>query len=263
VSLTDGATASYVRENELIQVSEQEFAQAPLLRPKQLAALVPVSNRLLRDAAEAPDAEAVIREDLAEVLALAGDLAFLTGSGRVLLMVFGRTSILDACHARSVWATVGAGCVEAAGKNLALPYRFALLVLDATGARVGELEAARIADLDLDLRAWLVRKEVSKTGRPRWVQLPDDLYEILIERLPPPDLREPDAPLFREVTADRLRTAIGRACRAAGVPPFGPHQLATAESHFGTDRECRGQTSAHASGNARSPSLPTPTPTHS
>jgi HK97 family phage major capsid protein len=81
VSLVEGATAAYVGENQRIVVSEQEFAQAPLLRPKQLAALVPVSNRLLRDAAESPDADQVIREDMAEVLALRADLAFLRGTG--------------------------------------------------------------------------------------------------------------------------------------------------------------------------------------
>ena len=32
-------------------------------------------------------------------------------------------------------------------------------------------------------------------------------------------------PLFPDVTADRLRTAIARACKAAGVPIFSPHDL--------------------------------------
>jgi integrase len=31
--------------------------------------------------------------------------------------------------------------------------------------------------------------------------------------------------VFLGVTADRLRTAIGRACVAAGVPAFSPHDL--------------------------------------
>jgi integrase len=31
--------------------------------------------------------------------------------------------------------------------------------------------------------------------------------------------------VFEHVTADRLRTAIGRACIAAGVPRFSPHDL--------------------------------------
>lgn len=79
-SLLTGATAGYVGENDRISVSEQTFGQDPLLRPKALAALVPVSNRLLRDT-ENPTVESVIRSDLAEVLALRADLAFLRGTG--------------------------------------------------------------------------------------------------------------------------------------------------------------------------------------
>jgi integrase len=48
---------------------------------------------------------------------------------------------------------------------------------------------------------------------------------MLLERLPAREDRDPDAPLFAGVTADRLRMAIGRACRDAGVPRFGPHAL--------------------------------------
>ena len=43
--------------------------------------------------------------------------------------------------------------------------------------------------------------------------------------LPPREDRDQEAPLFPDVTADRLRTAIARACRAAGVPVFSPHDL--------------------------------------
>ena len=73
--------------------------------------------------------------------------------------------------------------------------------------------------------AWLVRSSVAKTQRPRWVVLTDDLFEALAERLPAREDRVPTMPLFRDVTADRLRMAIGRACRDAGVPHFGPHAL--------------------------------------
>ena len=31
--------------------------------------------------------------------------------------------------------------------------------------------------------------------------------------------------VFGDATADRLRTAIGRGCKAAGVPHFSPHAL--------------------------------------
>jgi HK97 family phage major capsid protein len=80
-SLATGASAYYVAENAAIPTSEQTFAQRALLRPKELAALVPVLNRLLRDAARSSDLDAVIRDDLAEVLALRADLAFLQGTG--------------------------------------------------------------------------------------------------------------------------------------------------------------------------------------
>jgi integrase len=115
--------------------------------------------------------------------------------------------------------------VEAAGCVLSVPYLVAMLVLDATGARVGELEAARIGDLDESRRAWLVRAAISKTRRPRWIELPPDLYGAVLERLPAREDRDAAAPLFADVTADRLRVAIGRACKAAGVPHFSPHAL--------------------------------------
>ena len=51
------------------------------------------------------------------------------------------------------------------------------------------------------------------------------LAEAVEETLPPRDDRDPKAPLFPGVSADRLRTAIARACRAAGVPVFSPHDL--------------------------------------
>jgi integrase len=115
--------------------------------------------------------------------------------------------------------------VEAAGWLLKPSYLLALLALDASGARVGELEAARLGDLDEERRAWLVPAAVSKTRRPRWVELPADLFEALLEQLPAREDRDPEAPLFGEATADRLRMAIGRACRDAGVPRFSPHDL--------------------------------------
>ncbi|MGZ4300357.1 MAG: hypothetical protein ACXVRR_01530 [Gaiellaceae bacterium] len=44
--------------------------------------------------------------------------------------------------------TPSADHVEAVGWLLSIPYLIGLLTLDATGVRVGELEAARIGDLD-------------------------------------------------------------------------------------------------------------------
>jgi integrase len=115
--------------------------------------------------------------------------------------------------------------VEAAAWRLSAPYLLAPLTLEGTGCRVGELEAAKIGDLDEGRRAWLVRAAVSKTRRARWVQLPDDLFDVISGRLPAPEDRNPDAPLFAGVSADRLRMAVARACRDAGVPRWNLHGL--------------------------------------
>lgn len=113
--------------------------------------------------------------------------------------------------------------VEAAGWLLTPSYLMGLLVLDATGARVGEVAAAKVGDLDETRRAWLVRAAVSKTRRPRWVELPEDLFSLVVEGLPAREDRDPDAPLFSIGSTDRLRMAISRACRDAAVPAFSPH----------------------------------------
>jgi integrase len=37
--------------------------------------------------------------------------------------------------------------------------------------------------------------------------------------------RAADRKVFEDITGDRLRTALTRACTAAGVPTFSPHDL--------------------------------------
>jgi len=115
--------------------------------------------------------------------------------------------------------------VEAGAWVLAPSYVLGVLVLDATGARIGELDAAKIGDMDESRKAWLVRAKVAKTRKARWVHLPEDLFHAVVERLPAREDRDPEAPLFPIGSADRLRTAIGRACRDAGVPSWSPHDL--------------------------------------
>jgi integrase len=144
-----------------------------------------------------------------------------------------------------------AEAVEAAAHRLITPYLIGLLVLDATGCRLVELEAATIGDLDEDRRAWLVRKAVSKTARARWIEVPDDLFAVVVDRLPAREDRDLDAPLFG-VGAARLRTAIGRACRDAGVPCSRRTTYATEGSASSTGRAWIGRRSAPGWGSARS-----------
>ena len=57
------------------------------------------------------------------------------------------------------------------------------------------------------------------------VHRPDDLWITLLEQLPPREDRNPATSRFGDAMADRTRRAIGRACKAAGVPHFSPHGL--------------------------------------
>lgn len=76
--VSGGATAYWVGENAQITSSDETFDQLQLVA-KLLAAMVKVSNQLLSDAS--PAAEAAIRRDIAKVIALAEDNAFIAGTG--------------------------------------------------------------------------------------------------------------------------------------------------------------------------------------
>jgi integrase len=114
--------------------------------------------------------------------------------------------------------------VLAVHRLLPSKYRLPLLVLDSTGMRVGELEQLTWGDVDERRGRWRVSQAVAKTRRARWIPVPDTLFEAVLALVPRDD-RAATAPVFLGVTADRMRTAITRACTAAGVPAFSPHDL--------------------------------------
>jgi integrase len=114
--------------------------------------------------------------------------------------------------------------VEAVHRLLPFRYKLPLLVLDATGMRLGELEGLAWGDVDEQRGRWRVSVAVSKTNRARWVSVPPTLFEA-VTALVPRDDRTPDRPVFQGFGGDRFRTAITRACTAAGVPAFSPHDL--------------------------------------
>jgi integrase len=103
-------------------------------------------------------------------------------------------------------------------------YRLPLLVLDATGMRVGELEALKWGDIDEPSGRWRVRASTSKTRRARWVPVDEDVFAAVAATVPRED-RDLEAQVFGGFGADRLRTAITRACKAAAIPAFSPHDL--------------------------------------
>ena len=51
------------------------------------------------------------------------------------------------------------------------------------------------------------------------------LADAIERTLPPREDRDPGARLFASSGADSIRTSIAKACRAAGVPLWSPHDL--------------------------------------
>jgi integrase len=119
----------------------------------------------------------------------------------------------------------GAEHVEAVFRLLPSKHRLALLWLDWSGARVSSIDTVLVGDYDEPRRRVRLRAAASKTGRALWVDLPDALAEALQRTLPPREDRDPDARLFASSGADAIRTSIAKACRAAGVPLWSPHDL--------------------------------------
>jgi integrase len=103
-------------------------------------------------------------------------------------------------------------------------YRLPLVVLEQTGMRLGELEGLSWGDLDEERSRWRVSAAVSKTRHARWVPVPPELYEA-VTRLVAREDRTPERRVFQGFGGDRFRTAVTRACTAAGVPAFSPHDL--------------------------------------
>jgi integrase len=120
-----------------------------------------------------------------------------------------------------------AGQIEAVLGLMPRQYALAIVVLDATGMRVGELEqkGLRCGDVDEPNNRWRVRRAVEKGRRGRWISLPPDLFAAVLATLPPREDRTSDRPVFPGLTQERLRTAISRACKASGTPVWSPHDL--------------------------------------
>jgi integrase len=103
-------------------------------------------------------------------------------------------------------------------------YKLPLLLADATGMRVSEIEHLTWGDLDEPRGRFRVSASVSKTGAARWVEPPALIFDAMTDLVPRED-RIPERPVFQGFGADRFRTALQRACNAVGVPTFSPHDL--------------------------------------
>lgn len=114
--------------------------------------------------------------------------------------------------------------VEAVLPVLPERYRLPLIVLEASGMRLGELEGLSWGDVDEERARWRVSEAVSKTRHARWVPVPPELFQAVTGLVARED-RTPERRVFQGFGGDRFRTALTRACTAAGVPAFSPHDL--------------------------------------
>ena len=76
-----------------------------------------------------------------------------------------------------------------------------------------------------DARRVRLRKQATKTRKALWIELHPALADALEASLGPREDRDPEARLFAGSGADALRTSIAKACRAAAIPLFSPHDL--------------------------------------
>jgi integrase len=116
---------------------------------------------------------------------------------------------------------------------IALDRRLLFAVLEQTGTRLGEALSWTWGDVDFGSLRILSRPENVKGRRghrrPRWVQVPDWLFEILLDSCPPDD-RSRDQPLFTwplDVGHPRQKVekVMAKACTVAGIPHYHPHDL--------------------------------------
>jgi integrase len=115
--------------------------------------------------------------------------------------------------------------VETVYRLIPSKHRLPLLFLDWSGARVSAIDRTFVGDYDEPRRRVRLRAATTKTRRALWVDLPDVLADELEVRLGPREDRDPDARLFPDSGADALRTAIAKACKAAAIPLWSPHDL--------------------------------------
>lgn len=101
--------------------------------------------------------------------------------------------------------------------------RLPLRVLEGTGLRVGELQRLAWGDVDVPGGRLFVRGGKSRAAR-RWVPVPPALMSEL-EALVPREDRRAEAPVFPGLLHVTLRQAMRRACLAAGIPNYSPHDL--------------------------------------
>ncbi len=106
-----------------------------------------------------------------------------------------------------------------------ISYRMTLpfVLLEQTGARVEEVAGLPWGDVDVIGNRVRVTRTRAKTRRGRWLQVQPEIMTLIADQLPPED-RSSERSVF-DFTAAGLRSAMQRACVAAQIPHYHPHDL--------------------------------------
>lgn len=103
-------------------------------------------------------------------------------------------------------------------------YQLALVTLEQTAMRVGELVSLAWGDVDETSNRFRLRSAEVKTRTSRWVQVPAWLMTVIAGTLPRED-RASGRLVFPRVTESSLWRVMTTACQTAGIPHFSPHDL--------------------------------------
>ncbi len=102
-------------------------------------------------------------------------------------------------------------------------WRLPLRVLEQTGMRIGELSSLQWGDVDEASSRFRVK--VGKTAAARrWVTVPEGVMAEVAATCPRED-RTPVRQVFPGLTGDVAKNVMARACRAAGIAHYHPHDL--------------------------------------
>ena len=117
----------------------------------------------------------------------------------------------------------GGADVEAFILHAPARWRLALTALAETGMKVGELHMLEWRDVDEAGSRFRVRTGKTRAAR-RWVPVPGELLDEIVRTMPPDD-RTPERRVFAGASPDTLKNVIDRACKAAKIAHYHPHDL--------------------------------------
>jgi integrase len=126
-------------------------------------------------------------------------------------------------HEATVLEPPNESAVAAIIANATPKWRLALQVLEQTGMRAGELAKLEWGDVDAAESRFRIRQGKTAAAR-RWVAVPEWLMEEVLATCAPDD-RTAERRVFQGATRQVLAMAMRRACQAAGLPLYSPHDL--------------------------------------